>query len=224
MIYFARATIDASRLPWSDRVESGDVRIGICTDVERSQASLKSYGPVLLNTCEGGKPELTNVHFAFRYAKASTSGWFLPHPSLLAFARNPDFAACANAWRTGYEGPDVAREEMLAYHELLRRRYAARRRERDERMEARLRKLAKTDPLHAEFFRRLWAESTDVHRDVAAPRAPLLLGLTPPFTKDAVKDAYRRLAKEAHPDLGGDPARFVELEKAYRQALAAAEA
>jgi hypothetical protein len=36
----------------------------------------------------------------------------------------------------------------------------------------------------------------------------------------AVKAAYRRLAKEHHPDAGGDDARFVAIEGAYREAWA----
>jgi hypothetical protein len=46
-----------------------------------------------------------------------------------------------------------------------------------------------------------------------------LLELTPPYTVEAVKRAYRRLAKERHPDRGGAADRFLALQNAYRQAL-----
>lgn len=48
-----------------------------------------------------------------------------------------------------------------------------------------------------------------------------VLGLAKPgilITHDAVDDAFRRLAKEHHPDAGGDPARMAELNAAREQA------
>jgi hypothetical protein len=45
------------------------------------------------------------------------------------------------------------------------------------------------------------------------------LGLTPPYTVAAVKSAYRRLAKQHHPDRGGAADRFLTLQIAYRQAI-----
>jgi hypothetical protein len=47
-----------------------------------------------------------------------------------------------------------------------------------------------------------------------------LLELTHPCTVVAVKSAYRRLAKQHHPDRGGAAGRFLALQTAYRQALA----
>jgi hypothetical protein len=46
-----------------------------------------------------------------------------------------------------------------------------------------------------------------------------LLELTPPTTVEAVKRAYRRLAKQHHPDRGGAASQFLALQMAYRQAL-----
>jgi hypothetical protein len=46
-----------------------------------------------------------------------------------------------------------------------------------------------------------------------------LLELTPPYTVEAVKRAYRRLAKQHHPDRGGAADHFLALQNAYRQAL-----
>jgi hypothetical protein len=47
-----------------------------------------------------------------------------------------------------------------------------------------------------------------------------VLGVTPPCSVDDIKAAYRRLAKESHPDAGGDATAFMALEQAYRDALA----
>lgn len=45
------------------------------------------------------------------------------------------------------------------------------------------------------------------------------LGLSFPCTVDQVKAAYRRLAKDAHPDRGGSHDGFLALQEAYEQAL-----
>jgi hypothetical protein len=62
-------------------------------------------------------------------------------------------------------------------------------------------------------------------RDVQAMLGSMLswcatLDVKFPCSVDAVKAAYRRLAKESHPDAGGDPTRFQVIEQAYRDALA----
>jgi hypothetical protein len=46
-----------------------------------------------------------------------------------------------------------------------------------------------------------------------------LLGLEPGATPQAIKRAYRRLAKAHHPDLGGQPEAFHRLDAAYRLLL-----
>lgn len=46
-----------------------------------------------------------------------------------------------------------------------------------------------------------------------------LLGLQGDVSVEAIKRAYRRLAKTHHPDLGGDPAAFQAVEAAYRLLL-----
>ena len=45
------------------------------------------------------------------------------------------------------------------------------------------------------------------------------LGLTMPCTVMQVKAAYRSLAKQHHPDLGGSQARFIRLQRNYEAAL-----
>ena len=44
------------------------------------------------------------------------------------------------------------------------------------------------------------------------------LGLSWPCTEDDIKQAYRRLAKELHPDRGGDVRRFLLLQDHQEQA------
>lgn len=74
----------------------------------------------------------------------------------------------------------------------------------------------------AMFF---YASREDGIRDVEAELESLpawcdTLGVKLPCSVDDVKAAYRRLAKESHPDAGGDPAIFLALEQAYRDGLA----
>lgn len=51
------------------------------------------------------------------------------------------------------------------------------------------------------------------------PPCAQALGLRPRFTADDVRAAYRQLAKQCHPDTGGDAQRFVELQRNYELAL-----
>jgi DnaJ domain len=46
------------------------------------------------------------------------------------------------------------------------------------------------------------------------------LGLTPPVDEAGIKRRFRQLAKEKHPDAGGDAREFMAIETAYREALA----
>ena len=43
------------------------------------------------------------------------------------------------------------------------------------------------------------------------------LGVSRNSTEDVIKKAYRKLAKEHHPDKGGDPEKFKKINKAYEQ-------
>lgn len=51
------------------------------------------------------------------------------------------------------------------------------------------------------------------------PPCARALGLRPRFTVEQVKAAYRQLAKQYHPDAGGDAQQFVELQRNYEQAV-----
>jgi hypothetical protein len=51
------------------------------------------------------------------------------------------------------------------------------------------------------------------------PRWCVVLGVRLPCRLDDVKTAYRRLAKTAHPDAGGNAKDFIAIEGAYREGL-----
>ena len=65
------------------------------------------------------------------------------------------------------------------------------------------------------FYTTPWEER---HRP-ATPRCLELLGLEGGATAETIKAAYRRLAKECHPDHGGNAADFKELQVAYEAAM-----
>lgn len=71
-----------------------------------------------------------------------------------------------------------------------------------------------------EVMRRAQAEQA---RAQAAyiPRAPdwcKVLDLPATATKDQIKAQYRKLVKINHPDAGGDPAKFHQIQTAYKEA------
>jgi DnaJ-domain-containing protein 1 len=58
-------------------------------------------------------------------------------------------------------------------------------------------------------------EPTDGDETAAVRAAFATLGLPPTADSEAVSDAYRKRAKEAHPDQGGDSEAFARLQEAY---------
>ncbi|WP_206108167.1 DnaJ domain-containing protein [Paludisphaera soli] len=60
-----------------------------------------------------------------------------------------------------------------------------------------------------------------VHADLTS-RHPwcAVLDVGFPCSTESIKAAYRRLAREKHPDAGGNPAEFQAVERAYREAVA----
>lgn len=60
----------------------------------------------------------------------------------------------------------------------------------------------------------LFRESPEAISDLAE------LGLEPPCSSADIRQAYRRKARTAHPDRGGDQRAFIRLQDAYRRALA----
>jgi hypothetical protein len=71
----------------------------------------------------------------------------------------------------------------------------------------------------------LYASEEDGIRDVHAALTSrhewcATLGVKFPCSAESIKAAYRRLSRENHPDAGGDPAEFLAVAQAYREALA----
>lgn len=56
-------------------------------------------------------------------------------------------------------------------------------------------------------------------KESAKPAWALTLGISPSASKDEIKAKYRQLAKDNHPDRGGDAARFARISEAYEQAM-----
>jgi hypothetical protein len=71
------------------------------------------------------------------------------------------------------------------------------------------------DPL---FFTQPYADRSPLS-EAPSPDCFARLQLTYPCTVDEVKTAYRRLARQAHPDQGGSHEEFLALRAAYEQAL-----
>ena len=59
------------------------------------------------------------------------------------------------------------------------------------------------------------ATSQNAHR----PDYMVQLGLLPPYSQEDVRRAFNERVKAVHPDRGGTPAAFRELESAYQRAL-----
>jgi hypothetical protein len=69
-----------------------------------------------------------------------------------------------------------------------------------------------------------WQFLTDLQKAKAVqPQARQALGVGPDATADEIKQAYRQLARQHHPDAGGDPEQFHRIQQAY-EALASAAA
>lgn len=65
------------------------------------------------------------------------------------------------------------------------------------------------------FYTSSWEE----RRHGYVPECGSSLGLAPPWTTDQVKQAFRRMARRAHPDAGGNSEEFKAVYRAYEQAL-----
>lgn len=72
-----------------------------------------------------------------------------------------------------------------------------------------------------EYFARIYAQTAQDHgltqADVYDPQLLARLGLPPYAGGSEIKRQFRALAKQYHPDLGGDSAQFVELVTLYEQ-------
>jgi DnaJ-domain-containing protein 1 len=67
-------------------------------------------------------------------------------------------------------------------------------------------------PIGEDFFRFF----ADMQKAKAIePQARTVLGVGPDATADEIKQAYRQLARQHHPDVGGDAERFHQIQQAY---------
>jgi hypothetical protein len=73
-----------------------------------------------------------------------------------------------------------------------------------------------------EEIRHLYVElfEADLLDDGPPPPWAAILGLSPPFSADRVRAAYRARSLDAHPDAGGTASLFVRLRAAYEDAIA----
>ncbi len=73
-----------------------------------------------------------------------------------------------------------------------------------------------------EAISRLYSERLGgSHAESKSARPPswaAVLGVTPPFSVERIRDAYRTRSKTLHPDVGGNQAEFVRLQAAYEEA------
>ncbi|GHO48510.1 DnaJ domain-containing protein [Ktedonospora formicarum] len=76
--------------------------------------------------------------------------------------------------------------------------------------------LERTKRMHAEILRRL--QTTFMPDQVR--QAFQVLGLAPETPFDGIRQRYRQLVKQHHPDAGGDPQRFIHIQQAYDRIVA----
>lgn len=67
---------------------------------------------------------------------------------------------------------------------------------------------------------RAWQEfEQQVFGPAADTKNLAILGLPASAPKDEIKKKYRELVKTHHPDVGGDPAKFMEIQHAYEELM-----
>ena len=157
-------------------------------------------------------------------------------------ARAEDWASQADQWFAAWMHGEQGRAEkesraraavhFLEYEEQLQRDLAYQRYLHEiGAHEAQIRvcfeqQLAGMDPLYGTGDRKRYYDHTPPQASVIflTPPEPspfAVLGITPGASKDEVKRAYYRMAKQHHPDTGGSDAEFRRVNEAYSKCLKA---
>ena len=76
---------------------------------------------------------------------------------------------------------------------------------------------ATVDAFFARIYYELYIYKGFINDNIYDPELLAQLGLPPLADEAAVKKRFRELAKKYHPDSGGDPEKFIELMKVYRE-------
>lgn len=106
------------------------------------------------------------------------------------------------------EAARAAREQARRITEEAQRAAEEARRQQEQDLRDRL----AADPLYQDLLRMLRARQ-------GVPSYFAMLGLSPPVSPEQVKRAYRCLAKQVHPDAGGNAAAFIALNRSYEEAM-----
>jgi len=76
---------------------------------------------------------------------------------------------------------------------------------------------AVTDEFFARVYYEIYIHNGIIDAPIYDPALLEKIGLPPVADEAEVKKRFRDLAKEYHPDTGGEPERFIELMKIYRE-------
>ena len=136
--------------------------------------------------------------------------------SFLLIVRSSDLVARAKvAWRNENEiGVRFLRQGDLSKEEQLRRDQSnVHRKEQEEKAK---KQTLEKDRLEAELSARHQAEANRQAQIQIARMKVMGLDPTRPFSEEELKSAYRKQALLKHPDQGGDPLEFQQLQDVYR--------
>jgi len=122
------------------------------------------------------------------------------------------------ALKTYREAKEKAAQEQAERARVARERAEQEARDRMARERAERERVEREARERAERERR--AREQSAHQTQSPPQWALILELTPPYSEDQVRIAYRRKSKLTHPDLGGTAKEFREVDSAYDSAMA----
>jgi hypothetical protein len=114
---------------------------------------------------------------------------------------------CPSCQPQPYRRPAPPPPPIAAEDEIIRARMAQIRRDR-------------IDQLLRDYEREHFRQEVErIFSRPAVPRCLEVLGLIPPVDPETVQRRFRELAKKLHPDVGGDEWAFVEVKRAFDDAM-----